>query len=98
MVDLPGLSTSQPGIVDFSGSPVETVKRLGDNAQLAIAMVLQGISATGLLLARRSPDLEPDRLELEAVASLGLLQSELADLSLMLIKLKDRCRDALAQR
>ena len=88
---LPRLTTSPSGTVDFSASDPAVLSQLATNADTACKTMLRGLSAVGILMSHAGPEIEDGSLSADAVEALGLLVSEIGELSGMLVTLKENC-------
>lgn len=96
LLHLPGLKTNAAGIVDFAGSDAELLQTLADNADSACKVLLRGMSAIGSLLAHAGPEIEDGSVSADALEAVGVLLSEMSELSGMLLALDGNCRRALS--
>jgi len=81
LLALPKLATFDDGGIDFDGSDPDLLVTIAENAADTQRMANLGLSAVGYILALASGEVETREIAGEAVAALGFLIKEVADLA-----------------
>jgi hypothetical protein len=81
LLTLPMLMTFADGGIDFDGSDPDTLVSIAENAADTTRTMNMGISAIGHLLAISSVEIATQEVAGEAIAALGFMIKEVADLA-----------------
>jgi hypothetical protein len=81
LLALPALATFADGGIDFDASDPDVLVSIAENAADTCRMANLGLSAVGYILALASVEVETREVAGEAVAALGFLIKEVADLA-----------------